>query len=63
MAFAQDNRLRLEMDTANFSMLLGGRSVSFDYFVAVHNDKWPTAKAVQTALSRTYGRLSINAFH
>jgi hypothetical protein len=24
--------------------------VSFDYFVAVHNDKWPTAKAVQTAL-------------
>src|SRR5262249_3984571 len=29
---------------------LGGRSVSFDYFVAVHKDKWPTAKAVQTAL-------------
>src|SRR5260370_1361283 len=29
---------------------MGGRSVSFDYFVAVHNDKWPTAKAVQTAL-------------
>jgi hypothetical protein len=28
----------------------GGRSVSFDYFVAVHADKWPTAKAVQTAL-------------
>ena len=24
--------------------------MSFDYFVAVHNDKWPTAKAVQTAL-------------
>jgi hypothetical protein len=31
---------------------LGGRIVSFDYFVAVHNDKWPTAKAVQTALER-----------
>jgi hypothetical protein len=29
---------------------LGGRSVSFDYFVAVHNDKWPTANAMQTAL-------------
>jgi hypothetical protein len=29
---------------------LGGRSMSFDYFVAVHNDKWPTAKEVQTAL-------------
>ena len=26
--------------------------MSFDYFVAVHNDKWPTAKAVQTALER-----------
>ena len=24
--------------------------MSFDYFVAVHNDNWPTAKAVQTAL-------------
>jgi hypothetical protein len=24
--------------------------VSFDYFVAVHYDKWPTAKAVQSAL-------------
>jgi hypothetical protein len=31
---------------------LGGRTVSFDYFVAVHNDRWPTAKAVQTALER-----------
>jgi hypothetical protein len=31
---------------------LGGRSVSFDYFVAVHGDKWPTAKSVQTALER-----------
>jgi len=31
---------------------LGGRIVSFDYFDAVHNDKWPTAKAVQTALER-----------
>ena len=26
--------------------------MSFDYFVSVHNDKWPTAKAVQTALER-----------
>ena len=26
--------------------------MSFDYFVAVHNDKWPTAKAVQAALER-----------
>ena len=24
--------------------------MSFDYFVAVHKEKWPTAKAVQTAL-------------
>jgi hypothetical protein len=24
--------------------------MSFDYFVAVHRDKWPTARAVQTAL-------------
>jgi hypothetical protein len=24
--------------------------MSFDYFVAVHSDKWPTAEAVQTAL-------------
>lgn len=24
--------------------------MSFDYFVAVHNDKWPTAKAVQIAI-------------
>jgi hypothetical protein len=24
--------------------------VSFDYFVAVHKEKWPTAKAVQAAL-------------
>jgi hypothetical protein len=24
--------------------------MSFDYFVAVHKDKWPTAKAVQAAL-------------
>jgi len=31
---------------------LGERTVSFDYFVAVHNDKWPTEKAVQTALER-----------
>src|SRR6516164_3551804 len=38
---------------ANLAMVhLGGRIVSFDYFVAVHNDKWPTAKAVQTALER-----------
>jgi hypothetical protein len=29
--------------------------MSFDYFVAVHNDKWPTAQAVQAALeSRGY---------
>src|SRR5262245_15079426 len=26
--------------------------MSFDYFVAVHKDKWPTAKAVQAALER-----------
>jgi len=26
--------------------------VSFDYFVAVHHGKWPTAKAVQAALER-----------
>lgn len=26
--------------------------MSFDYFVAVHEDKWPTAKSVQTALER-----------
>jgi hypothetical protein len=26
--------------------------MSFDYFVAVHRDKWPTAKAVQAALAR-----------
>src|SRR5215475_3878735 len=24
--------------------------MSFDFFVAVHNENWPTAKAVQTAL-------------
>lgn len=26
--------------------------MSFDYFVAVHNDNWPTAEAVQTAIER-----------
>ena len=29
---------------------LEGHSLSFDYFVAVHNDKWPKAKEVQGAL-------------
>jgi len=31
---------------------LGERSVSFDYFVAVHKHKWAAAKTVQTALER-----------
>jgi hypothetical protein len=35
--------------------------VSFDYFVAVHRDKWPTAKAVQAALERLSSPVSLSS--
>lgn len=35
--------------------------MSFDYFVAVHKHKWPTAKTVQTALERLRYPVSLSS--
>jgi hypothetical protein len=35
--------------------------MSFDYFVAVHKDKWPTAQAVQASLKKLGYPLALNS--